>query len=175
MQEVLFGESTLCRYYIRSDGTVRVEAMNGQSRVTEGNANPATGYKIITYREEDGTYKTGSIHKLVAEAFLPNPENFVGVRHKNGDRGDNRVENLEWYPRGQFTPKPVKAPSHACLVVKGEKDGVTRFWKNGGDCARELGRTPGMVYAALEKRAGANTCAGWDLQWIDINELAKKI
>lgn len=37
-----------------------------------------------------------SIHRLVAQAFLPNPQNYPIINHINGNKLDNKVENLEW-------------------------------------------------------------------------------
>lgn len=46
--------------------------------------------------EKDGKQKLNSLHRVVAETFIPNPEKKKTVNHKNHDKLDNRVENLEW-------------------------------------------------------------------------------
>ena len=54
------------------------------------------GYMAFVYRKFNKTIKNYLIHRLVAQAFIPNPDNLPQINHKNEQRGDNRVDNLEW-------------------------------------------------------------------------------
>lgn len=54
-----------------------------------------TGYKVIRLHKNGEVLKRG-VHRLVAEAFIPNPYNKKTVNHKDGNKQNNCVENLEW-------------------------------------------------------------------------------
>lgn len=45
---------------------------------------------------KDGKQKYKFIHRLVAETFIPNPDNYPIVNHINGDKTNNHIDNLEW-------------------------------------------------------------------------------
>lgn len=53
------------------------------------------GYKY--YRlSKDGVKKMFYAHRLVAETYIPNPENLPVVNHKDGNKQNNNIDNLEW-------------------------------------------------------------------------------
>lgn len=85
-------EETKGKYLISSLGRIY---SNVSLRVLNINPHKITGYVNVPLDKRKGG-KTYRVHRLVAEAFIPNPFNKKEVNHKNKDRGDNRVENLEW-------------------------------------------------------------------------------
>jgi hypothetical protein len=54
------------------------------------------GYLKIILEQNTNRMKSTSVHRLVAETYIPNPNNYDTVNHINQDKIDNRVENLEW-------------------------------------------------------------------------------
>lgn len=55
-----------------------------------------TGEYVFTNLSKNGKGKTYSIHNLVAKAFIPNPNNLPCVNHKDENKHNNNVSNLEW-------------------------------------------------------------------------------
>lgn len=53
------------------------------------------GYKVVTLTK-DGISKTHYVHRLVAEAFIENPNGLPMINHKDEDKTNNLPENLEW-------------------------------------------------------------------------------
>lgn len=54
------------------------------------------GYLVVSLINNKGKHKTYRVNRLVANAFLPNPQNLPDVCHRNEDKLDNRLVNLKW-------------------------------------------------------------------------------
>ena len=59
-----------------------------------------SGYKMVVLKK-DGKQKSFSIHRLMAIAFLPNDNNLPQVNHKDGNKLNNDLSNLEWCTQSQ--------------------------------------------------------------------------
>ena len=57
--------------------------------------NKKNGY-VYVYLCNDGKYKNVRLHKIVAENFIDNPNNYTQINHIDGNKTNNRVDNLEW-------------------------------------------------------------------------------
>lgn len=83
-------------YEVSNLGNVRrVGCQENRKKITLKN-----GYDTVMF-SVDGKVTCNYVHRLVAEAFIPNPNNYMEINHKNHIKTDNRVDNLEWCNRKQ--------------------------------------------------------------------------
>jgi hypothetical protein len=78
-------------YLIYEDGNI----LDVKKNIAVNNSVNKSGYVIVNL-VQDGKRKLNLLHRVIAQAFLPNPSNKKCVNHINGIKVDNRVENLEW-------------------------------------------------------------------------------
>lgn len=84
----------LARNYTRYNYlTKRYNIIKVKEKITQGTING--GYRRICLTKNK-VEKNKHIHKLVAEAFIPNPNNYSYVNHIDGNKQNNYIDNLEW-------------------------------------------------------------------------------
>ena len=66
------------------------------ARVLKSTVCRDTGYRYIILRDAQSYRKKRTLHSLLAEVFIPNPESLPQVNHKDGDKLNNQLSNLEW-------------------------------------------------------------------------------
>ena len=117
------------------------------------------GYRQVTLYKDGMKYRR-SVHRLVAQTFIPNPENLPEVNHINECRSDNRVENLEWTDR-------VGNAKHSCYKTTGSLCGTSvltesdvieiRYLIKGGYSNKEISDIFNVHHSTISKiRTGVN-------------------
>lgn len=110
------------------------------------------GYKvIILYKDNKG--KNNYIHRLVAQAFLPNPNDLATVNHKDGNKANNHLSNLEW---ASYAENNRHARLTGLSKPRGKEieivyeNGETKKFPSISKCAREIGCHRDTIYNFLE-------------------------
>lgn len=140
---------SVARKIIRSNGRVQTfgsEIISPRS---------VLGYKAVNLCRV-GSGKNHYVHRLVASAFVPNPNGYKEINHKNEDKSDNRAENLEWCTRqynllyGRRGDSSGKSLGREVVLVSdtGEKMEFDRLTK----AAEYLGVTIQAVSQARKKK-----------------------
>ena len=106
------------------------------------------GYRIVGLRLFDGEksiQRYHKVHRLVAEYFIPNPQKLPMVNHKDGNKANNNVENLEWCDNRQNT-------IHAYRTQLNK----TKINITNGQCVIDLIEEFGYNYKDVEDLLGFN-------------------
>lgn len=110
-------------------------------KLTETRAhNKPNGYYVVNLRVQ-GKANIRCVHRLVAEAFIPNPENKPTVNHKDGNKQNNNIDNLEWATYRENNIHAIKnnlrPSSYKGTKVIQYKDGKTYIYNSCTEAANK--------------------------------------
>ena len=129
------------QYQVSDQGRVR-SLKFGEERILKPVRMP-NGYLKVNLCK-NGEKKTYRVHSLVAQTFIPNPDNLPQVNHKDEDKENNSVQNLEWcdqkYNINYGTRTQRQAEKLSKPILQYTKSGeFVREWKSTHDVERNLG------------------------------------
>ena len=125
------------------------------------------GYLRFNWRMKK-RQRTVYLHRLVAEAFLPNPDMLPEVNHKDENKANCRVDNLEWCDHkynASYGTKNERMAEKRVKPVQCIETGV--IFRSARDAGKELGVTNTAISNCLKGRS--KTAAGYTWRYADVD------
>lgn len=152
---------SLDRYITNSIGATRLlTGMRMKPSFSKGRSGKYDGYLVVNLRK-NGKSNIIPVHRLVANAFIPNPNLYPTVNHIDGDKHNNKVENLEWATYSQNNIHALETRlrnPRGVNIMQIDKDGnVIREYVSVCEAARQTGINRSMISHCVngrEKLAG---------------------
>lgn len=128
--------------------------------------NNGTGYLIVNLKH-NGAQKMKTVHRLVAEHFIQNPLGLSDVNHKDGDKTNNRIDNLEWCTHAENVKHAVDIGLHAdfgqrkvlCIEL-----GV--IFNTVKDAESWVGIKGNRISNVCRLKRGCKTCGGYHWRYV---------
>lgn len=159
-------------YMVSSYGRVRRIRLSKREgngiRVTRLTTN---GYVKVNLSKDGVTYHV-TVHRLVAQAFIPNPNNLPQVNHKDEDKTNNHVENLEWCDarynnnygtkKTRFRATRLNDPRVSKPVLQFTMDGklVAEY-----PSVREASRATGFLHGNIKNCCRGKVASAYKFKW----------
>lgn len=146
-------------YQVSNLGNVRRNGANLRQGIGKN------GYPLVTL-SKNGKTKSYYVHRLVAVAFIPNPNNLKCINHKDESRDNNRVQNLEWCDYrynnayGHRMMKEIATKSRA--VEQWLNGKLIRVWSSTKEAGRHGYRSGCISLCCNGKRWSHN---GYEWRW----------
>ncbi len=147
-------------YRVSSEGDVESCKNNRHGVSDEYHAirqrvNPQTGYKQCSITDGEKV-KTLNVHREVAKAFIPNPDNKPEVNHIDGNKLNNNIDNLEW---ATYSENGKHAYKHGLMISHLTEEDMIRGRQLGLPKAIEATRKPIRIVETGEEFRSINDCA----------------
>ena len=116
--------------------------------------NTSTGYKKVEL-VKDGKRKGFKVHRLVAQAFIPNPDEKPQVNHIDGDKTNNYVDNLEWATASENSIHAYNTGLNSNKKELNENE-IVSMYMNGTtkeDIAKQYGVSNAVIKRILKENA----------------------
>lgn len=101
------------------------------------------GYSRVSLSNK-GKQKQLLVHRLVAQAFIPNPNNLPEVNHKDGNKRNNNVDNLEWTTRSENEEHAYRTGLQLQKNTPEQAAMIRFLYSLGGITQKELARIYGV-------------------------------
>lgn len=130
-----------------------------------------TGYDYVMLRDKEHT-RNYRMHRLVAEAFVPNPDYLPEVNHKDEDKSNNRADNLEWctssynHRYGSTIERAADKIRRPVFQLSMNGDLICTY-KSVTEAAEKVGTSTNRISGCCQGKRGYKTAGGYRWRYAD--------
>lgn len=121
-----------------------------------------SGYFVV-WLSKQGKVRALTVHRIIATTFIDNPENMGDVNHKDGDRKNNCVSNLEWCTRSQNIKHSYEKLNHKINGKPVRCIELGSAYSSAAEASRQMGINASGISNAASGRT--KTSGGYKWEW----------